>query len=159
MTITAPTIDREAPIAIHAGTRFRLLVNDQYFMNFAGAPAGTLGTVVRYAIVRNDPRVMVSFDSQRDRFWVGLDEIEILPQPEQTFVLADLYDADKRRRNPMIAKLASTHTIPHPLNNTVYAAPKRDGELSSRGTAVSPCRHAKRHKQFECCNQEVRWES
>lgn len=36
-------------------------------------------------------------------------------------VLADLYDADKRSRDPLIARLAERHRIPHPLSNVTYA--------------------------------------
>ena len=46
--------------------------------------------------------------------------------------LAELYDADKRTRDPRIRELAAKYTIPHPLNNVQYA----DG--------ISWCRHAKK---------------
>ena len=58
--------------------------------------------------------------------------------------LSDLYDADKRTRDAVVQRLASTSTIPHPLNNVQYA----DG--------ISPCRHAKKHQSGQVCNQEVR---
>lgn len=57
-----------------------------------------------------------------------------------------------------MARLAVERTIPHPLNNTVYAAPRLPGENSSRGTAVSQCRHARRHTAWQPCDQEVRWQ-
>lgn len=58
--------------------------------------------------------------------------------------LADLYDADKRKRDPQIRELAAKNTIPHPLNNVQYA----DG--------ISHCRHAKRHQPFQLCQQTIR---
>ncbi len=58
--------------------------------------------------------------------------------------LSDLYDADRRVRDPEARRLAGEMTIPHPLNNVRYA----DG--------ISPCRHAKRHQRFELCRQAVR---
>ncbi len=58
--------------------------------------------------------------------------------------LADLYNADKRVRNLTVARLASEHRVPHPLNNVQYA----DG--------ISRCRHSKRHERFDLCRQEVR---
>lgn len=64
---------------------------------------------------------------------------------------SDLYDADKRTLDPEVAGAAAEQPIPHPLNNIVYAAP------GGRGTAISPCRHAKRHPDFALCRQEVRW--
>lgn len=57
--------------------------------------------------------------------------------------LSDLYDADRRTRDPKIRELAG-RPIPHPLNNVQYA----DG--------VSKCRHAKKHHRFQPCRQEVR---
>ena len=57
--------------------------------------------------------------------------------------LSDLYDADKRTRDPEVRRLAGTRTIPHPLNNVQYA----DG--------ISRCRHAKKHTRFESCRQAV----
>lgn len=32
----------------------------------------------------------------------------------------DLYDADKRTRDPDIARIAAKYRIPHPLSNVVY---------------------------------------
>jgi len=58
--------------------------------------------------------------------------------------LSDLYDADRRVTDPVVAHLAAEKTIPHPLNNVAYA----DG--------ISPCRHGKKHGPFEACRQEVR---
>lgn len=58
--------------------------------------------------------------------------------------LSDLYDADQRTTDPVVADLAATKTIPHPLNNVQYA----DG--------ISRCRHGKTHGPFEVCRQEVR---
>lgn len=39
--------------------------------------------------------------------------------------LSDLYDADKARRDPVIARLRREHTIPHPLIGVPYG----DGEI------------------------------
>lgn len=64
--------------------------------------------------------------------------------PDDRRVLSDLYDGDKRVRDAVTRRLAAGRTIPHPLNNVHYA----DG--------VSLCRHAKRHGQWQFCNQEVR---
>lgn len=36
-------------------------------------------------------------------------------------VLADLYDADKRTRNPEVLDAASKYRIPHPLSSVKYA--------------------------------------
>lgn len=58
--------------------------------------------------------------------------------------LAELYDADKRTRDPQIRELAAKITIPHPLNNVQYA----DG--------ISHCRHEKRHQPFQLCQQTIR---
>lgn len=58
--------------------------------------------------------------------------------------LADLSSANFRASNPEAMKLAAEVQIPHPLNNVKYA----DG--------ISRCRHAKRHVQFQACNQQVR---
>lgn len=58
--------------------------------------------------------------------------------------LSDLYDADRRVTDPVVARLSAEKTIPHPLNNVAYA----DG--------ISPCRHGKKHGPFEACRQEVR---
>lgn len=58
--------------------------------------------------------------------------------------LADLYNADKRTRDPQIRELAAKNTIPHPLNNVQYA----DG--------ISHCRHAKKHQSFQLCHQAIR---
>lgn len=58
--------------------------------------------------------------------------------------LSELYDADKRTRDPEIRALAAELSIPHPLNNVQYA----DG--------ISRCRHAKKHEWFQYCSQEVR---
>ncbi|MCY1718432.1 hypothetical protein OVA26_15970 [Microbacterium sp. SL62] len=57
--------------------------------------------------------------------------------------LSDLYDADKRARDADARRLAAQKSIPHPLQNVAYA----DG--------ASMCRHAKRHKPFQFCNQAV----
>lgn len=57
--------------------------------------------------------------------------------------LSDLYDADRRTKDAEARKLAAETTIPHPLNNVYYA------------DAISPCRHAKRHRPGELCRQEV----
>lgn len=57
--------------------------------------------------------------------------------------LSDLYSATYRATHPDAMKLAAKTSIPHPLNNVQYA----DG--------ISRCRHAKRHTQFQVCNQEV----
>lgn len=58
--------------------------------------------------------------------------------------LSELYDADKRTRDPQIRALAAKRPIPHPLNNVQYA----DG--------ISRCRHATTHERFQYCPQEVR---
>lgn len=58
--------------------------------------------------------------------------------------LADLYDADRRRRDLQVHQIADDQTIPHPLNNVSYA----DG--------ISACRHAKKHTHYQLCRQEVR---
>ncbi|MDP9904593.1 hypothetical protein [Arthrobacter bambusae] len=60
--------------------------------------------------------------------------------------LAELYDADKRTRDPRIRELAAKNTIPHPLNTVQYA----DG--------ISRCRHAKRHQRFQFCQRTIRVE-
>ncbi|ROR76094.1 hypothetical protein SAMN06295974_3758 [Plantibacter flavus] len=57
--------------------------------------------------------------------------------------LSDLYDADKRTRDPVVRALATTSTIPHPLNNVRYA----DG--------ISRCRHARTHTANQVCRQKV----
>lgn len=54
--------------------------------------------------------------------------------------LANLYDADLRRTNPLIGQLAAGRLIPHPLRNVEYA----DG-------VFMPCTHAKKHARFERC--------
>jgi len=46
--------------------------------------------------------------------------------------LADLYDADRRRRDPEAARLAAAVRIPHPLHGVEYS----DG--------VERCTHARR---------------
>ena len=48
-------------------------------------------------------------------------------------LLSDLYDADRRTRDPEVRELAARQTIPHPLRGVQYA----DG--------IKPCTHAKRH--------------
>lgn len=58
--------------------------------------------------------------------------------------LSALYDADQRVRDTTVSQLAEKITVPHPLNNVIYA----DG--------VSPCRHAKKHTEFQMCSQEVK---
>ncbi|WP_424862881.1 hypothetical protein [Streptomyces sp. MMS24-I29] len=58
--------------------------------------------------------------------------------------LSDLYDADRRTRDPQARQLAATKTIQHPLNNVQYA----DG--------ISSCRHAMKHQRFQHCPQEFR---
>ena len=40
---------------------------------------------------------------------------------QRTVQLSDLYDADKRTRDPLIARLAAESTIPHPLYEVRYA--------------------------------------
>lgn len=47
--------------------------------------------------------------------------------------LSDLYDADRRTRDPEVRELAGRKTIPHPLRGVQYA----DG--------IKPCTHAKKH--------------
>ena len=58
--------------------------------------------------------------------------------------LSDIHSANYRARHPKAMQYAAKTAIPHPLNNVQYA----DG--------ISLCRHAKRHVQFDLCQQEVR---
>lgn len=48
-------------------------------------------------------------------------------------LLSDLYDADRRTRDPQVRELAARQAIPHPLRSVQYA----DG--------IKPCTHAKKH--------------
>lgn len=54
-------------------------------------------------------------------------------RPRCVLVLSDLYDADRRVIDPLVARLTEHQLIPHPLHGVVYG----DG-------VADPCNHARR---------------
>jgi hypothetical protein len=60
-------------------------------------------------------------------------------RPTRSVALADLYDGDKARRDPVVAWLRLNVDIPHPLHEVLYA----DGYLPDT-TAGSVLSHGRR---------------